>query len=252
MSIALSEAVETRRGDGPVLPVPAALRALLPQGGLRRGSVLTVDDDALCLGLAAEASAAGGWTAVVGRPDTGVLAAVDMGIDPRRLLLVDDPGERWAEVVAALTDGVDVVLARPTAPPAPALARRLEAVARRHGAALVVTGGWPGADLRLSVTSARWAGLRDGHGLLTGRRVTVTASGRGNAGRPRTADLWLPGADGTITAAAPLSPAATVPAAPVDHVNVIDRDSTRRRTRVKSPFTMQSPDGERGGERGAA
>ncbi|MBO0828915.1 MAG: hypothetical protein J2P24_14175, partial [Streptosporangiales bacterium] len=81
--------------------------------------------------------------------------------------------------------------------------RRLEAVARRHGAALVVTGAWPGADVRLSVTSARWSGLHDGHGVLAGRRVTVTARGRGNAGRPRTADLWLPGADGTIEAAAP-------------------------------------------------
>lgn len=72
VSIALSEAVETRQDDRQVLPVPAALRTLLPEGGLRRGSVVTAPDDALCLGLAAEASAAGGWTAIVGRPDTGV------------------------------------------------------------------------------------------------------------------------------------------------------------------------------------
>lgn len=242
MSIALSEAVETRRDDRPVLPVPAALRTLLPGGGLRRGVVVTADDDALCLGLGAGASAAGGWVAIVGRPDTGVLAAADMGIDPHRLLLVDDPGERWAEVVAALADGVDVVLARPATPPAPALARRLEAVARRHGTALVVTGAWPGADVCLSVASARWFGLGDGHGLLTGRRVTVTASGRGNAGRPRTADLWLPGADGTIEAAT-----VAQPAAPVDHENTIDPGFVRAAGRGKPRFTVHGP-----GERGAA
>lgn len=241
VSIALSEAVETRRDDRPVLPVPAALRTLLPGGGLRRGAVVTADDDALCLGLGAGASAVGGWVAIVGRPDTGVLAAVEMGIDPHRLLLVDDPGERWAEVAAALADGVDVVLARPATPPAPALARRLEAVARRHGTALVVTGAWPGADVRLSVASARWSGLGDGHGLLTGRLVTVTAAGRGNAGRPRTADLWLPGADGTIEAAVP-RPARV----PVDHENMVNPGFTQAAGRGKPRFTVRSPGEERG------
>ena len=51
---------------------------------------------------------------------------------------------------------------------------------------------------RLAVTASRWEGLGLGHGHLRARRVRVEATGRRRAARPRTADLWLPAADGTI------------------------------------------------------
>ncbi|NJP68524.1 hypothetical protein HCJ92_20060, partial [Streptomyces sp. ventii] len=61
-------------------------------------------------------------------------------------------------------------------------------------------------------------------GLLRGRRARVAVAGRGAADRPRHAELWLPGPDGTVSAVDPaVVPAAVdpatgspAPAAPVD------------------------------------
>ncbi|MGP4113477.1 hypothetical protein ACTWP5_21520 [Streptomyces sp. 4N509B] len=182
----------------PPLPVLPALRGLLP--GLRRGQAVTVDGvGALPLALLAGPSAGGAWCAVVGLPECGMLAAAGMGVDLDRLLLVDEPGERWAEVVAALLPAVEVVMVRPVPRPSPQVVRRLTALARRHGATLVVAGPWEDARVRLRVESSLWTGLGDGHGHLRGRRVRVVAEGRGVAGgRPRSAWLWLPAPDGGV------------------------------------------------------
>ncbi|MDX6739798.1 hypothetical protein [Actinocorallia sp. A-T 12471] len=155
------------------------------------------------LGTALVAGAARGqeWAAVVGMPEFGVAAAVGMGADPDRLLLADAPGERWAEVVAALVEGVRLVLVRPPARPTPTLARRLVALARKNGCALVSVGDWEGAQVRLTVSDASWQGLGQGHGRLMARRVRVTAAGRGVAGRGDSTWLLLPAPDGRVTPA---------------------------------------------------
>ena len=152
------------------------------------------------LALALTAALGDRWCALVGLPGVHVPAAVAMGLDPMRVLLVDEPGRRWADVVAALSDGCALVLTRPPGEPAPQVARRLTALARRNGCALVVTGPWSGADLRLRVEETRWSGLGDGTGHLRGRRVLVVSSGRGAAGHGRRARLWLPGPDGSVSA----------------------------------------------------
>jgi hypothetical protein len=177
-----------------LLPVLPALHGVMP--GLRRGQVVSVDGvGALPLALAAGVSAGGGWCAAVGMLDLGVLAAVAMGVDSQRLLLVDEPGERWPEIVATMLGAVDLVLLRPPVSPSAVQVRRLTAHARRHGAVLVVTGPWEGAQVRLRVASSLWTGLTDGHGHLRGRRVQIVAEGKGP---PRRAWLWLPGPDGTV------------------------------------------------------
>lgn len=191
-----------------VLPVLPPLRELVPAGGLRPGSVTAVDDTALLLALAAGPVAAGGWVALVEMPDCGLVAAAELGLATDRVLLVDGAGRRWPEVVAALLDGVTLVAVRPTSQPTPAIARRLTALARRHGAALLVAGDWAGADVTLRVTGSRWFGLADGHGRLSHRHVTVTSAGRGSAARAWQTPLWLPAADGAVQAA----PAAEQPA----------------------------------------
>ena len=66
------------------------------------------------------------------------------------------------------------------------------------GCALVVTGPWEGANLRLRVETSHWSGLAAGTGHLRGRRALVVSSGRGAAGPGRRSWLWLPGPDGTI------------------------------------------------------
>jgi hypothetical protein len=186
-----------------VLPVLPALRDLLPGAGLRRGSVTQAGPwSLLCVALAAGASAAGAWCAVVGLPQAGMMAAAEVGLDPDRTLLVPDPGEGWPQVVATLLDGCELVLLRPPDRPSAQIRRRLEAAMRRSGSVLVVAGDWEGAQTRLFITHQEWEGIGAGHGRLRARRARVVADGRGVAARPRARWLWLPGPDGSVTAAA--------------------------------------------------
>jgi hypothetical protein len=175
---------------------------LLPAGGLVKGTVTAIGGyGMLCLALMAGASAEGAWCAVAGIPEFGVAAAAAAGVEPDRLLLVPDPGERWMQVAAALLDGCEVVVIRPPAQPASRARRQLEAGLRRAAGVLLVPGAWDGAAVRLRVTRQSWAGLGDGHGRLRACRAEVVAEGRAAAARPRRQWLWLPAPDGTIAAA---------------------------------------------------
>lgn len=188
--------------EADLLPVLPALRDLLPDGGLRRGCVVTTGDwGLLSLAVAAGAVAAGAWCAVAGVPDAGIAAAADAGLDPARLLLVGDLGQNWPQVVASLLDGCDLVLLRPPDEPSAHTRRRLEATARRHGAVLLVAGEWDGAQVRLRVAASEWAGIGWGHGRLRARRVRVVADGRGGWSWPSDRWLWLPGPDGEVAEA---------------------------------------------------
>ncbi|WP_143686889.1 hypothetical protein [Streptomyces sp. TLI_171] len=207
------------RQDGPgaepeLLPVLPALAPLLPGGGLRPGTAISVTGDtglllALGAGAFTERTDESAWAAAVGLPELGLAAAAGYGYDLRRLLLADHPGPHWPDVVAALAGAVGLILLRPAGPVAPALAARLTAVLRRGRCALLVAGPWPGATQRLSVRAGRWFGLGDGHGQLTGRQVEAVAEGRGTATRPRSTRLWLPDAHGAVrpvdTAETPLT-----------------------------------------------
>ncbi|KQV21786.1 MULTISPECIES: hypothetical protein [unclassified Kitasatospora] len=185
------------------LPVLPALAGLLPGGGLRAGTVVSVVGDAgLLVALAAGAAAeeSGVWTAAVGLPDLGLAAAAGYGVELERLLLVDRPGAQWPEVVSALAGAVGLVLLGTDGAVPPQLAARLAAVLRRSGCVLLVAGPWPGAVARLRVAESRWFGVGDGHGQLTGRQALVVAEGRGAGGRARTAWLWLPDEHGAVRA----------------------------------------------------
>ena len=188
-----------------MLPVLPALRELLPRGGLARGSVLAVPEfGLLCLALAAGASAAGAWCGIAGVPEAGLLAAVGVGLDAERTLLVPDPGPAWPQVVASLLDGCELVLLRPPVTAPVQVRRRLEAVLWRAGGVLLVAGDWPGAQVRLRVITQRWTGLGDGHGRVRACCAEVTADGRGEAALARTRWLWLPAEDGGVTLADPV------------------------------------------------
>lgn len=176
-----------------------ALRDLFPDGGLRRGCVVTTGEwGLLSLALAAGAVAAGAWCAVAGVPHAGIAAAADAGLDPARLLLIGDLGQSWPHVVASLLDGCDLVLLCPPEEPSAQTRRKLEAIVRRHGAVLLVAGEWDGAQARLRVAASEWTGIGWGHGRLRARRVQVVADGRGGWARPATRWLWLPGPDGAV------------------------------------------------------
>jgi hypothetical protein len=179
------------------LPLAAALRPLFPGGGLRRGGTVVVHpgpgSTSLLFALLAEATAAGSWCAAIGRPELGLVAAVEAGVAIERCALIPAPGPEWTSVVAALLDGVDLVVAATPGPVGAQVAQRLAARARQRGAVLIPMGRWPGADLTLEVVGGTWHGLGDGRGRLRGREVEVVAYGRGAAARPRRAHLWLPG-----------------------------------------------------------
>jgi hypothetical protein len=192
-------------------PNAAELGDLFPSGGLRRGSTVVVrGSTALLLALLAVTTAAGSWAVVVGMSDLGLLAAAEFGVVLHRLVLVPRPGAELGAVAAALLDGVDLVVVATDGitlfqARGANLARRLSARARHRGAVLLAFSSWPGgADLELSCSAVSWSGLGVGHGCLAGRRITVTARGRGAATRPRRAVLSLPG-DGTVAAQEPVT-----------------------------------------------
>jgi hypothetical protein len=173
-----------------VLAVPGPLGELLPGGALQRGTVVAVDGDpgagvtSVAFQLAAAATAAGEWAAAV-ELDAGLggLAAGEAGIALDRFAVVRRvPRPRWAAVVAALLDGISVVLAEIPSFARIGDARRLQARARERGAVLVTMGPWPAeAALRLRARGSMWRGLARGAGTLEAREQRVRVDGRSAA-----------------------------------------------------------------------
>jgi hypothetical protein len=169
-----------------VLPVPGELGALLPT--LQRGAVVAVDGEvgggstSVGLRLAAAATTAGEWAAAVElHGSLGGLAAAEAGVALERFAVVRRvPSARWAAVVAALLDGVGLVLAEVPRYARAGDARRLSARARERGAVLVGIGGWPAeAAVRLSADISAWHGLELGSGVLAARELRVRVEGHG-------------------------------------------------------------------------
>ncbi|WP_203231481.1 hypothetical protein [Cellulosimicrobium composti] len=179
--------------DERVWPVHDALAPLLPLGGLQRGTVLAVrGSTSLLLALVARPSRAGAWTAAVGFPAVGLLAAADAGADLDRVVLVPRPGPDAALAIAALVDGLDVVVVGPDAALTDTDRRRLAARARERGALLVAATAWPGAHVALTVTGGAWSGADHGAGWLRRRTLVVERAGRGGAARPVRVEVELP------------------------------------------------------------
>ncbi len=182
-----------------LLEVPGALGALLPRGGVPRGAVIRLTGapgagiTTLAFELAAVVTAAGEWAAAVtGEVSFGMRAAAQTGVALERFAVVRDvTRERWASVVAALVDGVTLVVAELPQGVAAADARRLVARARERGTVLAVCTGpdarrWPAdAALTFAADGSVWRGLEAGAGLLTGRELRVRLDGQGAAAHAR-------------------------------------------------------------------
>lgn len=197
----IAEAAEDARIAGEALPVASELASVLPWGSLRRGSTLAVHGStSLLLALLADATSAGSWAAVVGMPDLGIVAASELGVRVDRLALVPRPGARFADVVAALLDGMDLVaVASPGERSKSQLRQRLSTRARHRRAVLLGFGSWPGADANVRFVAGRWSGAEDGAGYLRDRDVAVQVDGRGSAARPVRTEFRLPGVDGAVS-----------------------------------------------------
>ncbi|WP_275004222.1 hypothetical protein [Promicromonospora iranensis] len=191
------------------------LAALLPDGGLRTGTTVGVrGSTSLLLTLLAEASRDGAWTVLVGYPAAGMAAAADAGCDLTRTLVVPLPASSGVDapaVLAALIDGMDVVVIGPEVALLEQDRRRLTIRARDRGTVLVAalptpvssagsssvrreTGdaGWAGAHVVLEVTEGAWAGTDHGAGWLRRRTLWVRRTGRGSAARPLHLNVEVP------------------------------------------------------------
>jgi hypothetical protein len=189
-----------------LLPVLPPIATLLPDGGLRRGTVVRCTGrgaSSLAMAVAAGPSAAGSWCGTVGLEEVGVLAAAGYGVDLERLVVVRAAPAEWAVAAAVLVDGIDLVVLAPPRHARSAATRTLTARARDRGAVVLVVEERPGfpAELELTVETTQWHGLAEGAGRLQSRRVTVVARGRGSAVRPVRQELWLPTATGKVAAA---------------------------------------------------
>ncbi|MHA7651552.1 hypothetical protein ACX9NE_21740 [Mycobacterium sp. ML4] len=184
--IAALSGKDTARLDEPVSAGPA----LLP-----RGTVAVVSGArSLVLRMVADVTAGGGNAVIVGQPDIGLLAAVEMGADLSRLALIPDAGNDPVEVAAVLVDGMDlVVLGLGGRRVTRTRARAVVARARQKGCTVLVTDGdWEGASTRLE---ARVCGYEltpsfggeppPGVGRISGVRLQIHRCGR-SIGRART------------------------------------------------------------------
>jgi hypothetical protein len=193
----------TLAGDQ-VLPTHPVFAPLFPWGGLQRGTIVASSGPAarsLLLALAAGPVGAGAWVAVLGVPSLGLLAASEMGVPLTRLVTVDIDAAQGAVALGAAVDAFDLIILSPGFLRG-SDARRIQARARERGTVLLATGD-PGTleiDTSLHVTSVQWQGLHDGHGSLRARQVSVAATGRRAAARVRRLTLWLPDADGKLSA----------------------------------------------------
>ena len=131
--------------------MPKSLAEHLPMALPRDSVVVASGARSLTLQVVAAVTSAGGHAAVVGQPDVGLLAAVEMGADLTRQALVPDPGADPIEVAAVLLDGMDPVVLEWGGRSVPlSRARAVTARARTKGCTLLVTGGdWQGARMRL-------------------------------------------------------------------------------------------------------
>ena len=170
-------ALERRPARQPVPSLPA-LAEVVP---MRAGASYGVDSASLAVAMAAGASQAGEWIGFAGWPDFGAEAAVELGVDLTRTVLVPDLGEHWLEVTAALVDVLRVVVLRPPTGLGARAVGVLESRLRTRSAALVVWGDWPGCEARLTTEQVRWDGPTDGRGRLRTRWTSVAVH---RGGRP--------------------------------------------------------------------
>src|ERR1700682_477592 len=187
-----------RRGPAPsndllpesesLLPIPESLADLLPTA-LPRGTVAVLSGArSLPLSMVAAVTAAGGHAAIVGQPDIGLLAAVEMGADLSRLAVIPDPGTDPVEVAAVLVDGMDLVVLGLGGRRVPQTrARAVVARARLKGCTLLVTDGdWQGASARVEGRGCGYGVGGAGSGMPTpgsGRisRVELAMRARGRS-----------------------------------------------------------------------
>jgi len=129
------------------------------------------------------------------------VAAWESGVDPDQLVIVrcNDP-VRWGRALTALLEGVGWIYAEIPRGVKEAQLRRIASLVRSRRSSLIlrpVQGDLPSgvAFLRLQAREVEWEGTAAGHGRLTIRSISFTASGKATRGMSRQIDLEDNGTD---------------------------------------------------------
>ena len=202
------------------LPLIEPLATMFPEGRLRRGITVAVrgpGSTTLGFALAASASSAGSWVAMVGVADANLATAAELGVALERVAVMHPLPAQWSATVAAVIGAFDIVILAPSHRVSASDARRLMARARERGSVLITlsrTGqsgpsragdmarSWPErVDAELSISTLRWQGLGQGHGNLRARVARVDMTGRRELARPRQGEFVLPDASGRLVCA---------------------------------------------------
>jgi hypothetical protein len=195
-----------------LIPLLAPLQLALGIDGLRRGSTVLLAGEegfgatSLALALLAKATTDGMWCSVVGPLDLGMVAAVELGVDLERLVVVAAPRARVATAIGALVEGCDVVLLRLPLAMSRTEMLRLGARARQRRVLVVLLAdprsravAWPEApDITVQVRSSLFYGIESGGGRIAGRRVGIETVHRRAAGPRAPVTLWLPSMTGEL------------------------------------------------------
>jgi len=190
------------------LPLIEPLATMFPEGRLRRGITVAVrgpGSTTLGFALAASASAAGSWVAMVGVADANLATAAELGVALERVAVMHPLPAQWSATVAAVIGAFDIVVLAPCHRVSAGDARRLMARARERGSVLITlvrARSWPErVDAELSISTLRWQGLGQGHGNLRARVARVDMTGRRELARPRQGEFVLPDASGRLVCA---------------------------------------------------
>lgn len=157
---------------------PAPLTEMLPDGDLPTGAAVTVRDSASLMCWLLGATQWDRWVALVGWPDLSPVALAEAGVDLERVVAVPDTGGRTADVLAALLDGVEIVVPGPRARLTASERRRLLVRARQRATTILSPTRWEGAAFMLDVEQTRWSGPDHGDFWLREARLSVVRRSR--------------------------------------------------------------------------
>lgn len=128
-------------------------------------------------------------------------AAWEAGIESDRIVVIRprDAAE-WARVAAALVEGMQAVYAEVPERTRDSVLRKLAALARTRRTPVVLRplgGGLPAGitHLRIETDDVVWEGTDAGHGRLTRRRLSMSATGRAVGGMTMRIEVEDDGAD---------------------------------------------------------
>ena len=170
------------------LPLIESLATMFPDGRLRRGITVAVrgpGSTTLGFALAASASVAGSWVAMVGVADANLATAGELGVALERVAVMHPPPAQWSATVAVVVGSFDIVVLAPSHRVSAGDARRLMARARERGSVLITLLPRQGlakrVDAMLSIRRCRQGSARAGNRAL----VRGATCGSAERARPR-------------------------------------------------------------------